>query len=126
MTLPKSRTLLLIHNCRYSASLLAEEKIRQEIRHVLVEFILRGQEHRLVVDQKQQQIEKEEEDNARDHDNVRGDAVLLGCHAVLAVQRLQQVAEASSDAVALGKWVSLAISRQLACCKAGCAFPQGA
>eukprot|EP00421_Protoceratium_reticulatum_P068125 CAMPEP_0168408130 /NCGR_PEP_ID=MMETSP0228-20121227/26514_1 /TAXON_ID=133427 /ORGANISM="Protoceratium reticulatum, Strain CCCM 535 (=CCMP 1889)" /LENGTH=84 /DNA_ID=CAMNT_0008421811 /DNA_START=9 /DNA_END=259 /DNA_ORIENTATION=- len=66
-------------------SLLAEEEVRQEVGHVLVELVLGRQEHGLVVDEQEQQVEEEQEDDARDHDHVRGDAVLLGRDAVLAV-----------------------------------------
>merc|ERR550532_971692 len=80
-----------------SASPLAEEKVRQEIRHVLVEFILRRQEDRLVVDEEQEQVEEEQHHDAEQQHAVGGDAVLLGRDTILAVEWFQQIAKASAD-----------------------------
>mmetsp|Transcript_6157 Transcript_6157/g.13628 ORF Transcript_6157/g.13628 Transcript_6157/m.13628 type:complete len:209 (+) Transcript_6157:74-700(+) len=82
---------------------LAEEEVWQEVGDVLVELILRRQQHGLVVDEEEQQVEEEEQDNANDHHSIGGNAVLLRGDSILAVERLQEIAEASPDAEALGK-----------------------
>eukprot|EP00448_Togula_jolla_P009583 CAMPEP_0170595526 /NCGR_PEP_ID=MMETSP0224-20130122/14613_1 /TAXON_ID=285029 /ORGANISM="Togula jolla, Strain CCCM 725" /LENGTH=197 /DNA_ID=CAMNT_0010919721 /DNA_START=80 /DNA_END=673 /DNA_ORIENTATION=+ len=94
------RRLLAAHE---EQSPLAEEKVRQEVSHVLIKLILRGQEHGLVVDQQEQQVEEEEQDNANDHHGVGRDAILLCSNSILAVERLQEIAQTSPDAEALGK-----------------------
>merc|ERR1712032_1383285 len=78
---------------RSARSLLAKEEVWQEVGHVLVELVLRWQQHRLIVDQQQQHVEEEEEDNRGEEHGVRPDALLLGGDAGLAVQGLQQVAQ---------------------------------
>eukprot|EP00414_Alexandrium_minutum_P004902 CAMPEP_0113839736 /NCGR_PEP_ID=MMETSP0328-20130328/11239_1 /TAXON_ID=39455 /ORGANISM="Alexandrium minutum" /LENGTH=98 /DNA_ID=CAMNT_0000808371 /DNA_START=38 /DNA_END=334 /DNA_ORIENTATION=- /assembly_acc=CAM_ASM_000350 len=45
-------------------SLVAEEEVREDVGHVLVKLILRGQEHGLVVDEQQQQVEEEQQNDA--------------------------------------------------------------
>merc|ERR550532_3666128 len=82
-----------------ASSLLSEEKIWQEGCHLLIKLILRWQEHRLVIDQQKQRVEEEEQNNASDHDNVCGDAVLLCCDTILAVQWFEQIAQACSDTI---------------------------
>eukprot|EP00446_Apocalathium_sp_SHHI-4_P076692 CAMPEP_0177556930 /NCGR_PEP_ID=MMETSP0369-20130122/69356_1 /TAXON_ID=447022 ORGANISM="Scrippsiella hangoei-like, Strain SHHI-4" /NCGR_SAMPLE_ID=MMETSP0369 /ASSEMBLY_ACC=CAM_ASM_000364 /LENGTH=40 /DNA_ID= /DNA_START= /DNA_END= /DNA_ORIENTATION= len=39
------QALALLLNVQLLASLLAEEEVRQEVRHVLVELVLRREEH---------------------------------------------------------------------------------
>ena len=56
MALPRKTVRVRLLITRYKArpvSLLTEEEVWQEVGHVLVELILRGQQHRLVVDEQQ-------------------------------------------------------------------------
>eukprot|EP00401_Gymnodinium_catenatum_P055956 CAMPEP_0117509374 /NCGR_PEP_ID=MMETSP0784-20121206/27441_1 /TAXON_ID=39447 /ORGANISM="" /LENGTH=184 /DNA_ID=CAMNT_0005304977 /DNA_START=73 /DNA_END=624 /DNA_ORIENTATION=- len=88
-------------------SLLAKEKVRQEIRNVLIEFVLGRQQNGLVVDEQQQEVKEKEQHYAEEHCDVSRNAVFLRRHAVLAVQWLQKIAEARPDAITLGQWVTL-------------------
>merc|ERR1711972_1053395 len=86
---------------RGQASLLPEEEVGQEVGYVLVKLVLRRQQHGLVVDQQEEHVEEEEEDDGGEEHGVCPDAVLLGGDAGLAVEGLEQVAQARADAVAL-------------------------
>merc|ERR1712060_752539 len=80
-------------------SALTEQEVRKEVGHVLVELVLWRQKHRLVIDEQQEHIEQEQQRDSADQHHVRADAVLLGSHAELAVERLEQVAETRADAI---------------------------
>eukprot|EP00444_Apocalathium_aciculiferum_P002007 CAMPEP_0183388212 /NCGR_PEP_ID=MMETSP0370-20130417/3880_1 /TAXON_ID=268820 /ORGANISM="Peridinium aciculiferum, Strain PAER-2" /LENGTH=208 /DNA_ID=CAMNT_0025567071 /DNA_START=52 /DNA_END=679 /DNA_ORIENTATION=- len=102
------------HTIRELASLiLAEEEVRQEVGDVLVELVLRRQQHGLVVDEQQEGVEEEQEDDAQEQHGVGADAVLLRRDTDLAVQRLEEVAQARADAHTLGQGVAHAVLRQL-------------
>eukprot|EP00438_Fugacium_kawagutii_P003431 Skav200184 [mRNA] locus=scaffold2383:87040:90680:- [translate_table: standard] len=100
-----------------STSLLAKKEIWQEVCHVLIKLILRGQQHRLVVDEQQQQVEEEQHHNAEEHHQDGRNAVLLGNHTCLGIQWLQQVRQTCADAIALWQGVALSIG----CCLLGVA-----
>ena len=96
-----------------STSLLTKEEIWQEVCHVLIELILRGQQHRLVVNEQQQQVEEEEQHDAGEHHQDSRDAVLLGNDTCFGVQWLQQVRQTCANAIALWQWVTLSIGCRL-------------
>ena len=62
-------------------SFFAEKKVRQKVRHVLIEFIFRGEQHWLVVNEEQQKAEEEQKHNACKHHQNGRNAVLLGTPA---------------------------------------------
>ena len=100
---------LVLSNNMPSTSLLAEEKVWEEVCHVLIELILRGQQHRLVVDEQQQQVEEEQQHNASQHHQDGRDAVLLGNDTCFGIQWLQQVRQTSANAIAFWQGVALSI-----------------
>merc|ERR1712146_322655 len=85
------------HHAVHTSSLLAKEEVGQEIGDVLIELILRGQEHGLVVDQQQEQVPEEQADNADAHDDESGNTHLLRDEITAVVQWLEQVAEGRTD-----------------------------
>ena len=94
-------------------SLLTKEEVWQEVCHVLIELILRGQQHRLVVNEQQQQVEEEKQHDAGEHHQDSRDAVLLGNDTCFGVQWLQQVRQTCANAIALWQWVTLSIGCRL-------------
>merc|ERR1712087_411448 len=73
---------------RSSTLLLAEEEVWQEVGDILIELVLWRQKDGLVVDRQQEEVEEEEPDNAQDHHDVGGNAILFQSHAGLGIQWL--------------------------------------